>query len=142
MTLMAPRTCKKLHPRRSCAATSLEWDGKGLDVAAGGVQDAGAAPAALQDAQWPCPQHKFLLMPRQAELNKENPTKVSGVLQLGSPACACGGAGQALEQGRCRNALLGGEKSRWDCIGVDLIGLNSMTRWSREVIKLETSNYI
>lgn len=83
-----------------------------MDVAAGGVQAAGAALAALQDAQWPCPQHVFLLMPRQAELNKENPTKALSILQLGCSACACGGAGQALEQGRCRNALLSGEKSR------------------------------
>lgn len=27
-------------------------------------------------------------------------------------------------------------------MSVDLIGLNSVTRWSREVIKLETSNYV
>lgn len=99
-------------PRRSCAATAPGWDGKGLDVAAGGLQAAEAALAALQDAQCTCPQHEFLLMPRQAGLNKENPTKVLRIPQLGSPACACGRAGQALEQGRCRNALLGGEKSR------------------------------
>lgn len=110
MTVMVPGTCRKLCPWRTCAATPPGWDGKGLDVAAGGVQAAGATLAALQDAQWPCPQHVFLLMPRQAELNKENPTKVPSVLQLGCPACAC--AGQALEQGRCRNALLDGEKSR------------------------------
>lgn len=54
----------------------------------------------------------FLLMPKQAELNKENATKVLSVVQLGCPTCACGGAGLALEEGRCRNALLGGEKSR------------------------------
>lgn len=112
MTVMVPGICRKLCPRRTCAATPPGWDGKGLDVAAGGVQAAGAALAALQDAQWPCPQHVFLLMPRQAVLNKEITTKVPSVLQLRCPVCACAGAGQALEQGRCRNALLDGEKSR------------------------------
>lgn len=67
--------------------------GKGLDVAAGGVQAAGADLAALQDAQWPCPQHVFLLMPRQAELNKENLTKVASVSKLGMPSLWWGWAG-------------------------------------------------
>lgn len=56
VTVMVPGTCKKLCPRRTCAATPLGWDGKELEVAAGGVQAAGAALAAHQVAQWPCPQ--------------------------------------------------------------------------------------
>lgn len=93
-----------------CHTTRVGWQWG--DVAAGDVQAAGAALAALQGAPWPCPQRVFLLMPRQAELNREKPTEVSGILCLGCPACARGGAGQALQQGRCRNALPDGEESR------------------------------
>lgn len=71
------------------------WDGKGLDVAAGGVQAAGADLAALQDAQWPCPQHVFLLMPRQAELHKETPIKV---LSFGMPSLWRGWAGTGARE--------------------------------------------
>lgn len=108
VTVMVPGTCKKLCPRRSCAATPPRWAGKGLQVVCrllGQLWLLSRMHSGLAHSV-------FLLMPRQAELNKENPTKVSSVVQLGCPPCACGGAGLALKQGRCRNALLGGEKSR------------------------------
>lgn len=100
VAVMVPGTCKKLCPRRTCAAAPPAWAlggmGRGwtwLQVC--GVQAAGADLAALQDAQWPCPQHVFLLMPRQAELHKETPIKV---LSFGMPSLWRGWAGTGARE--------------------------------------------